>query len=92
MLLGPLHLEIHLHTTVLMKDEPLDSLPEAEGIIGDGETSNLGHPGSPPLLQTMALKVIEAQYPLHLQYHPGQIAWTDPDILDEAGGIERKLV
>ena len=33
----------------LMKDKPLDGLPEAEGIIGDGETSNLGHPGSPPL-------------------------------------------
>ena len=75
-----------------MKDEPLDGLPEAEGIIGDGETSNLSHPGSPPLLQTMALKVIEAQYPRHLQYHPSQITWMDPDILDEAGGIERKHV
>ena len=42
---------------VLMKDEPLDSLPEAEGIIGDGETSDLSHPGSPPLLQTIASKV-----------------------------------
>ena len=36
---------------VLTKDEPLDGLPEAEGIIGDGDTSNLGHLGSPPLLQ-----------------------------------------
>ena len=33
---------------VLTEDEPLDSLPEAEGIIGDGETSDLGHLGSPP--------------------------------------------
>ena len=66
-----------------MKDEPLDGLPKAKGIIGDRETSDLSHPGSPPLLQTMALKVIEAQYPLHLQYHPGQIAQMDPDILDE---------
>ena len=77
---------------VLMEDEPLDGLPKAEGIIGDGETSNLGHPGSPPLLQTVASKVIEAQYPLHLQYHPSQIARMDPDILDEVGGIERKHV
>ena len=77
---------------VLMEDKPLDGLPKAKGIIGDGETSNLSHPGSPPLLQTMASKVIEAQYPLHLQYHPGQIARMDPDVLDEAGGIERKHV
>ena len=77
---------------VLMEDKPLDSLPKAKGVIGDRETSNFSHPGSPPLLQTVALKVIEAQYPLHLQYHPGQITWTDPDILDEVGGIERKHV
>ena len=77
---------------VLMKDEPLVSLPEAEGIIGDGETSNLSHPGSPPLLQTVALKVIEAQYPQRHQYHPSQITWMDPYILDEAGGIEKKHV
>ena len=64
------------HTTVLMKDEPLNGLPKAEGVIGDGETSNLSHPGSPPLLQTMALKVIEVQYPRHLQYHPvGSLRW-----------------
>ena len=75
-----------------MKDEPLDGLPEAEGIIGDGETSNLGHLGSSPLLQTMALKVIEDQYPQHLQYHPVQITWMDLDVLDEAGGIEKRHV
>ena len=75
-----------------MKDEPLDGLPKVEGIIGDRETSNLGHPGSPPLLQTVASKAIEAHYPRCLQYHPGQIAWMDPDILDEAGGIEKKHV
>ena len=77
---------------VLMEDEPLDGLPKAKGIIGDGETSNLSHPGSPPLLQTVALKVIEAQYPLHLQYHSSQISRMDPDILDEVGGIKRKHV
>ena len=77
---------------VLMKDKPLIGLPEAKGVIGDGETSDLGHPGSTPLLQTMALKVIEAHYPWHLQYHPGQIAQIDLDVLDEAGGIEKKHV
>ena len=77
---------------VLTKDEPLDGLPKAKGIIGDGETSDLGHPGSLPLLQTMASKAIEVQYPWHLQYHPGWIAQIDPDILDEAGGIEKKHV
>ena len=45
---------------VLMEDEPPDSLPKAEGTIGDRETSNLSHLGFPPLLQTVALKVIEA--------------------------------
>ena len=77
---------------VLTKDKPLNGLPEAEGIIGDGETSNLSHPGSPPLLQTMASKAIEVHYPRHLQYHPSQIAWMDLDVLDEAGGIEKKHV
>ena len=75
-----------------MEDEPLDGLPEAKGVIGDGETSHLSHLASPPLLQTMALKVIEAQYPWCLQYHPIQIAWMDLDILEEAGGIEKRLV
>ena len=77
---------------VLMKDEPLNSFLEAKGIIGDRETSNLSHPGSYPLLQTVASKVIEAHYPRHLQYHPGQITQMDPDVLDEAGGIEKKHV
>ena len=77
---------------VLMKGKPLNSLPEAEHIIGDGETSDPGHPGSPPLLQTMASKSIEAHYPWHLQYHPGQIAQMDLDVLDKAGGIEKKHI
>ena len=75
-----------------MEDEPLDSLPEAEGIIGDGKTSNLSHLGSPSLLQIVALKVVEAQYPWHLQCHPIQITWMDLDILEEAGGIEKRHV
>ena len=77
---------------VLTEDEPLNSLPKAKGIIGDGETSNLSHLGSPPLLQTMASKVIEAQYPWHLQYHPIQITWMDPDILEKAGGIKKRHI
>ena len=77
---------------VLTEDEPLDGLPKAEGIIGDGETSNLSHLGSPPLLQIMASKVIEAQYPWLLQCHPVQIAQMDPDFLEEAGGIEKRHV
>ena len=83
---------MHWHTTVLMKDKPLDSLSKADGITGDEETSNLGYPGSPPLLQTMDSKAIEAQYPWHLQYHPSQITQMDPDILDEAGGVKRKHI
>ena len=63
-----------------------------QGIIGDRETSDLSHPGSPSLPQTMALKVIEVHYPWHLQYHPSQIAQMDPDILDEAGGIKKKHI
>ena len=75
-----------------MKDEPLDVLSEAEGIIGDGGTSNLGHVGSPLLLllQTVSSKAIGVQYPWHLQYHPSQITRMDPDILDEVGGIKKK--
>ena len=74
-----------------MEDEPLDGLPKAEGIIGDRETSNLGHLGFPPLLQIMASKVIEAQYPQHLQY-PVQITRMDPDTLEEAGDIEKRPI
>ena len=77
---------------VLMEDEPLDSLPEAKGIIKDGETSDYGHLDSLPLLQTMASKMIEAQYPRHLQCHPIQITQMDPDILEEAGGIEKRHI
>ena len=63
---------------VLMKDEPLDS--------------NLSHPGSPPILQTVALKVIEVQYPWHLQCHLNQTARMGPDILDMEGGTEKKHI
>ena len=77
---------------VLMKDEPLNGIPRAKDIIGDGEISDRSHPGSLPLLQTVALKVTEAQSPWHLQYHPIQIAWMDPDILGEAGGIKRRHI
>ena len=75
-----------------MEDEPPDSLPKAKGVIGDRETNNLSHLGSPPLLQTVALKVIEARYPRCLQYHPIQIALMDLDALEEVGGIEKRPV
>ena len=77
---------------VLMKDKPPDGLPKIEGIIGDRETSDLGHLGSPPPPQTVALKMIEAQYPRCLQYHPIQITRMDPDVLEEAGSIEKRHI
>ena len=52
-----------LYTMVLMMNEHPDSLLEAEGVIGDEGTSNLGHPSFLPLLQTMVSKVIEVHYP-----------------------------
>ena len=73
-----------------MTNEPPDGLPKAVGIIGDEGTSDLGHLGSLPLPQTMVLKVIGVHCPWHLQCHPGQTAQTDPDILDEVGGTEKK--
>ena len=49
-----------------MEDEPLNGIPGAEDIIGDGEISDLSCPGSLPLLLTVASKVTEAQSPWHL--------------------------
>ena len=89
---GPPHLEMCLYTTVLMMNEHLDCLLEAKGIIGDKGTSNLGHPGSLPLPQTMVSKVIGVHYPWHLQCHPGWTAVIDLDALDEGGGIEKKCI
>ena len=77
-------------TMVLMTSKHLNSLPEAKGIIGDGGTSNLNHPGSLPPPQTVVLKVIEVQCQWHLQCHPGLTIQTDPDVLDEVGGTEGK--
>ena len=75
-----------------MMDEHPDGLPEAKGIIGDEGTSDPCHPSFLPLPQTTVSKVIEVHYPLHLQCHPGQTNQTGPDILDEAGGIEKKCI
>ena len=80
------------YTMVLMTNEHPDGLPGAKGIIGDKGTSNLGHPSSLPLPQTMVLKVIGVHCPQHLQCHPRQTTQTDPDILDGAGGIEKKCI
>ena len=81
-----------LYTTVLTMNKHPDGLLEAEGIIGDRGTSDLGHPGFLPLPQTMVWKVIEVQYPRHLRCHLNQTAQTGPDILDEVGGIKKKHV
>ena len=77
-------------TMVLMTNKHPNSLLEAEGKIGDGGTSNLGHPGSLPLPQTMVLKVIGVHCQQHLQCHPGLTTQMDPDILDEIGGTKKK--
>ena len=81
-----------LYTTVLMMNEHPDGLLEAEDVIGDEGTSDLSHPGSLPLPQTVVLKMIEVHCPWHLQYHLGWTAQTDPDVPDEAEGIEKKCV
>ena len=77
---------------VLTTSKHLDDLPEAKGIIGDRGTSDLGHPGSLPLPQTVVLKVIEVHCQRCLQCHPGLTAQTDPDIIDEVGGTKRKHI
>ena len=75
-----------------MMNEHLDALLEAEGVIGEEGTSNLGHPSFLPLPQTVVLKAIEVHYPWHLQCHPSQTAQMDPDALDETGGIKKKHI
>ena len=77
-------------TMVLITNEHPNSLLKAEGIIGDGGTSNLGHPGSLPLHQTMVSKVIGVHCQWHLQCHPDLTIYADPDILDEVGDTEKK--
>ena len=77
---------------VLMTNEHPDVLPEAKGIIGDEGTSDLRHPSSLPPPHTMVLKAIGVHCPWHLQCHPSQTAQTDPDILDGAGGIEKRHI
>ena len=83
---------MYQHTTVLMKDKPLNGLPGAEDVIGDGEINDVGCPGSLPLLQTMVSKAIEVQCPRHLQCHLNWTAWMVPDILDAEGGIEKRHI
>ena len=73
-----------------MTNEHTNGLSEAKGITGDGGTSNLDHPGSLPLPQTMVSKVKGVHCQWHLQCHPSLTAQTDPDVLDEIGGTEKK--
>ena len=77
-------------TMVLTTNKHPDSLPKARGIIADRGTSDLSHPGSLPLPQTVVLKVIEVHCQWHLQCHPGVTTQTDPDVLDERGGTKKK--
>ena len=77
---------------VLMMDEHPDGLPKAKGIIGDEGTSDPSDPSSLPLPQTMASRVIEVDYPQHLQCHPSWTAQMDLDALDKEGCIEKKRV
>ena len=73
-------------------DEHPNGLPKARGVIGDEGTSDPSHPVFLPFHQTMVLKAIEVHYPWHHQCHPSPTTQTDPDVLDEAGGIEKKHV
>ena len=66
------------YTMAVMTNEHSDSLPKAEGIIGDEGTSNLGQPSSLPLPQTVVSKATGVHYPWHLQCHSGQAAQIDP--------------
>ena len=75
---------------VLTTNEHPDGLPEARGITGDRGTSNLSHPGSLPLPQTMVSKVIGVHCQQHLQCHPDLTTQMDPDILDEIGGAKKR--
>ena len=79
-----------LETMVLTTNKHLNGLPEAKGIIGDEGTSDLGHPSSLFLPQTIPLKVIGVHCLWHLQCHSGQTAQTDPDVLDKIGGTVKK--
>ena len=75
-----------------MMNKHLDGLLEAEDVIGDEGTSDLGHPSSLPLPETMILKVIGVHYPRCLQCHPGQTTLMDLNAPDEGGGIEKKCI
>ena len=83
---------MYLYTAVLMMNDHPNGLREAEGIIGDEGTNDLGHLSFLPLSQTMVLKVIEVQYPRHLQCHLDWTIQMGPDVLDEVEGIERKCI
>ena len=72
---------------VLRTNEHPNGLPKAEGVIGDEGTSNLSHPSSLLLLQTVVLKVIGVHC---LWCYPSLTVQTDQDILDEIGGTKKK--
>ena len=65
-------MEMCLYTVVLTMNDHPNGLQEAEGIIGDEGTNDLGHLSFLPLPQTVGSKVIEVQYPWHLRCHLNQ--------------------
>ena len=74
---------------VLTMNEHPNGLLEAKGITRDEGSSDLSHPSFLSLPQTMVSKVIEVQYPWHLQCHLSQTVQTGPDILDKAEDIDK---
>ena len=75
-----------------MMNEHPDGLLKAKDIIGDEGTSNLSHPSSLPLPQTVVSKVIGIHCPWCLQCHLSQTNQMDPDVPDKTGGIEKKHI
>ena len=68
---------------------PIDP-PEAENIIGIGETRGLIPLGSLRLPQIMGLRATGVCYQWLPQCHPGLTCPTDQGILDKVDDIERK--
>ena len=64
--------------------------PEAENIIGIGETKGHNHLGSLHLPQTMGLRVTGVHYQWLPQCHLGLTGQTDPDVPEEVDSTKRK--
>ena len=73
-------------------ERPLNSLPKAQGIIGEGETGDQDHLGFHLLCLIEVSKAIGVQSPWHLPYHPSLTVQMVLGIPDDVGGIGRKLI